>query len=332
MYQLATQAGQAQYAARQEERRDEKQMLAMKLGHERRQQAFMLKAQEQARAEEAQYQMLLLQAKRQIDIQTETANYARQKQMLTQSLNMINESNEINDADKERLRIQAMTKYAGLGQGVTAASFSQNKGLSAMIQKDAYRAKMIEELSKQTESGQLDPNTAENLMPGTKFYGPGERGTELRVGAQKRLATAQKNLSEQFIETGGKLTDRYENRIRKSDPQYQLYLSLKQQVIDAKEELDKVTVAAEEPELRAKFGDILQTSPAARRLVERFGGNVEDAFDAWRKAAKKNYDMRGPKFSEEHPILDKVWKGAHAFPPVAAASGFKYATTGEFGL
>lgn len=317
IYSLATQAGQAAAERERIQRNEQRQLLGMKLGHDRAQQEFMVKAQQAARAEEAQYQMLLIQAKRQIDIQTETADYARQKQKLTMALNMINESDEIGEEDRERLRIQAMAKYAGVGSGISSQDFQKNTRLVEELQRGAFRATMINELERSTEAGQLDPQTAENLSraygtPGAKFYAPGERIAEEVDTASSRLKSAQDTLAKHFYKQGKQVYNSEDNKIKPSDPEYSVYETLQKQVQDAKKELDRLSDVSEQDKVFRDFASkVNQGDPFAVELIRRFGGDVEKAFDEYEKGLTKlnTTDPTDMSFTERHPLLSKALMG-----------------------
>ena len=160
-YNLATQAGQAQAMQREQEQRDRIQLQGMQEQMRMREMAFQEKAQAAARQEEMQFQAMMVQAKRQIDLQTEAAQYAQDKQKLNAALSMINESSH-SESEKQDFKIQAMAKYAGVGGGLTSASFA-NTDLENQLTKGAYRTMQMTEIQNAVLNKQMSPEEATRM-------------------------------------------------------------------------------------------------------------------------------------------------------------------------
>ena len=285
LFNLATQAGQAQAAQQQQAQRDKQQLMAMQIGAQQQAQRFQIQAEQQARAEEMQYQMVLMQAKRQIDMQVETSDYARQKQQLTQTLNMIRDSNDFDSKEKEQLSIEVMAKYSGLGAGISPSSFGGKTGMQDFLTKGAYKMNMSEQLQNMVDQGALDPDRAKQAAASFGLSGdylpPEERQAMKADEAVKRYDRIQGVMDDAFsFDSKGRPLDPYtQDRIKEDDPRYGYYKTLKRQVESAKQELDKLHTSGTRQASAAVFNEALQRSPALQQMAQIYG--PEAAFEKW---------------------------------------------------
>ena len=166
--QLATEAGQAQGNVMEQQQKDKSDLLKLQQDNVMQRLAFMRDSEVQARSEQLQYNVLLAKQKQSIDMQTELAGYARQKQMLQQTMNMIGDSNEFDDREKEELRLQAMSKYANVGTGITPGSMAATD-MERRMMKGEYSAARIKALQEEVDSGELNPLLANQRARGEGF-------------------------------------------------------------------------------------------------------------------------------------------------------------------
>ncbi len=313
LFSLATQAGEAQAAQTAQAQRDREQLAAMQIQADQRKQQFMVAAEQRARQEEMQYQTMLIAAKRQIDMQVETSNYARQKQMLTQTLNMINDSNEFDEREKEQLSIEVMSKYSGLGSGISPSSFGGTTGMSDFLQKGAYKMQLADQLQGMVDSEQLNPGAARQAAASFGLSGdfatPGERHAEQVDEAVKRYDRIQDTVNSAFVISGGKLKDKTtKETIKKNDPRYGYYETLKAQRDRAKSELDKLHATGTKPVSAAEFADALQKSPALQQMVQLYGEDA--AFEAWSKKFGGQPSASNEDKPEEYGFMKKLLLGS----------------------
>lgn len=246
VFKLSQQAGIAQQMAREQQQNDRLQLQALDQNFKMKQMQFMEQQQTEARAEEMQYQQLLMQTKRGIDMQTEAAQYARQKQMMTQTLNMINDSQEFDDEQKEKLKIQAMSKYAGVGSGISPTSF-RDSGMENLATKGAYNKQRLDAMQDRVNR---DPTyTIEDAqrdslafgMPGAQFYTPEESANLPATKIRKRMdgiadqiaATKVMRDEDDDLLIGGHVID-------KDSVQAQTFIALEREMKKQVNELNKI--------------------------------------------------------------------------------------------
>ena len=283
-YELATDAGQAIADTRAQEQNDRIALQGMQQQHQARQQQFIAKQQEAARAEETQYQMMLMQAKRQIDMQAEMAQYSEQKMRLTQTLNMINDSNDFSDPQKEELKVQAMAKYSGVGTGISPSSFAASD-MEKSITKGAYKVQAIRELQKQVDGG-MDPSVAKNLaigmgMSGTEFLTPEQQALAPEQQAQQDYDKAVELLRESFdYDKKGRPKDAVTgDKIDKDDPRYEHWQVLEKQKNKARADLKRLSGKGDRAMALPKFHDDLKRTPSWQKAIDIYG--FDKTFDMW---------------------------------------------------
>jgi hypothetical protein len=230
-FQLAQKAGIAQKMQRDQQHNERLQLQALDQQFKQQQMEFMQRAEQEARAEEAGYQMMLGQAKRDIDMQTELATYAHQKQMLGQAMDMINNSNEFSQREKEELKIQAMSKYAGVGGGIGAGSFGQ--GNDSLLQRGAYKTQLLGQWQEAINNDQMTVEEAQQMsigmgMSGAKFYTKEEAAVLPLTRQRERVMEAQKALDATGMTRDGKKIYKDDNKVDPDSPDGRLFTQLEE--------------------------------------------------------------------------------------------------------
>lgn len=313
MHQLAVGAGQAQAERERSAFREKQQLMQLQNQLETKQMQFQEEAASRAREEEFQYTIAAVQAKRQVDLQIETADYARQKQKLSQTLNMIRESNDLSDAEKEELLIQAMSKYSGVGTGIGPSSFTggTSSGMQNFLMKGAYKAKMGETLQQYVDEGLMSTEDAERQASyfdiGGDFKNQQQVLLDQSVDAQKRLDSAQDMLGSNFsVDKKGRIRDAYGVEVKEGTPRYELYKTMQAQVDTAKRALDAVHEEGQEIPLWTEFKSLLNSGdPGIKKAVEVYGEDM--AFEAYKRNRKVG--PKDKKFYQKHPVIDMVMRG-----------------------
>lgn len=314
LYELATDAGQAQFAVRQQEAMERQQLAKAQMAHERRMAEFQAKAQERARMEEMQYQVAMVMAKRQIDMQIETSNYAQQRQKLLQTLNMIKESDSFTDKEKESLQIQAMAKYSDVGTGLSSSSFDGgggNKALQSMVATGSYRSQMAGQLQKWIDEG-MDPVIAKQTAAAWNIdFTPASELKEKQFDdAAKRLENAVDSVYDAGFSTKGNKVYRYGNKVDTDSQDYRLYQTLNQQVQRNRESFEKLRTGNTTAARSQLFYSDYQSSPALQQMVQIYG--PEEAMKRWelerygsfedRKAAEPKSGFLRNLFLKTNPL------------------------------
>jgi hypothetical protein len=305
IYNMATQAGQAQAQIREQEQDDRLQLQKMQQDHQIRQVQFMAGQEQLARAEEMQYNMTLMKAKRDIDLQTEAASYARDKQKLSQLMNMINESDH-SEKEKDDFRIQAMAKYADAGTGLSPSSFSGgSKGMQDFLMKGEYRTMMGDQIQKWVDDGTINQAAGQRMASNYGITAPvlTTRDQKLKAvqGAAEQLDDAQKQLRDSFKpkKKKNKIEDRFGVWHKEGSPQYRVWETMNKQVETANAELERLQEGTSVE--RMNFNDEVAKSKPLQRIVEAVG--MDEAFAQYRARQKKTQSQG---FSERHPILNAL--------------------------
>lgn len=309
MGELAVRAGQAEFEKSQAAFREKQQLMQMQQDFQMKQQRFMVEAEQQARAEEMQYQALLMQQKRQIDMQIEVSDFARQKQKLAQTLGMINESDKFNAREKEELRLQAMSRYADVGQGITQGSFDTTGGASGfenfMLQ-GTYKAQIVNSLQEAVRTGKMSQPEAQRQAAAfglgqVEFQTKTEEAQTVMDTAQKRLATAIARLDDSFMTKGDtvytKVGQKPGNKIKPKDPEYKLYETLQKQVDAAREETERLRTEVSQQDSQDQFNLELESSPQLQQAVEIYGSDV--VYKRW----VERQGSRQPAEPENEPMF-----------------------------
>jgi hypothetical protein len=289
--------------------------------HDMQKAAFMQKAEQQARAEELQYQTMLKVAQRNIDMQMETQDYARKKQMLSQTMNMINDSNEFDAREKQELKTQAMAKYADLGSGITPSSFDKTNSYEALMAKGAYKVAMLKDLQKQVDGG-LNPQVAENIsiglgMPGTQFLTPQERQNQPLVDAAEQFEEAQKRLNLTGFNWDGEkkvLLDDRGREIEKGTPHYETAKRLHDDVYRARDEMNRLRGLQDRSTKAGKFMEDLEKSPGLKDALNYY--TPEEVFEKWyesRYGGKAPQKDKGKWTPLKNNLLENVYPGLGAY-------------------
>lgn len=317
MYSLAQKAGTAEYMKQQQMNQERKQLLRMQQEHQQRQQEFMVRAEQAARAEEMQYQVLLLQARRNVDMQLETARYAKQKQELQQTIDMISQSDELSDSEKEELKIQATAKFAGVGTGISPSSFSSkaNKQLQNTVLLGAYKAKVLDDIQDRVDRREITAQQGQNEaavagLTGVKIYDPDEKAEMLVDRKFKRLTTVTDAYNKSFFtdKKGRPYDAETEEPIREGTPKYEQWQTMKREVKEARESVSEIRGALADLELWDKFQRDLAVTPEYQQLVKELG--AEKAFEEYKKHQPKSSSYQPKKepglFKKvsRHPIMD----------------------------
>ena len=297
IFNMATQAGQADAAKQAQAQRDKEQLMGMQIEAQQRSQQFAVQAEQQARAEEMQYQTMLLQAKRQIDMQVEATNYARQKQQLTQTLNMIRDSDDIDEEEKDKFRIQVMARYAGVGSDLNVAAFEKTSSMENFFTKGAYKSKVAEDIQEQFDKGLIDESTAlraaSNYDVKIDTKSPETKLAEQADEAVKRYERIDDLIYSAFKpDSKGRPRDPdTEKVIKPNDPRYEYYKTLNIQLKAAKGELDRFHGTG----TRKVFNEALQKSQSLQKMAQIYG--VDATFEKWNEqfggGEKKESDYSG---------------------------------------
>jgi hypothetical protein len=296
--QLGVLAGQAQVDKEQRNLRDREQLMKLDAGHKMEQMRFLQQAQEQARAEEMQYQMQLNMQRRDIDMQLDLQNYAREKQKLQQTLNMINQSEDLSEAEKEEFGIQATAAYAGVGTGITPASFNSgiNKALQNEILLGSHRTMLADDIQSRLDAGDIDEYQAnresvqKNL--GITFEGPQTRVDNKLADLLDTVKTTRDVYNKSFFtDKAGKPFDAItEEPVKKGTDKYE------DQAGDLQGMLD--------------FAELAKTDSGYIELVENLG--FEGALQEYLKRQKKSSTFEEQEQPgiigqmRRHPILQGV--------------------------
>jgi hypothetical protein len=321
VHELATKAGVAADNVMRQQQADRLQLQDLQQQHDMRKMEFMQSAQEQARAEELQYQMLLTQNKRNIDMQAEMAQYARSKQMLQQTMNMINDSNEFDDRQKEELKLQATSKYAGVGTGLTPGSFEAGT-LEKELLKGAYNTARIKYYQDEVSSGRMNPLIAQQGAIGeglgnVDFYTDVQLQNPEMIENEKRRSRILRDKGKTGLHReGDDVVNAYGAKVPKTDPAYTTFAELEKEEMRVTQEAAKLRARSEEAETgfskSRSWGKMshdeqtrwLQTTlPNKKRLMDAYnmGYTGEQVYEAWQKLLSDNAPL------DQRP--DESWKG-----------------------
>jgi hypothetical protein len=280
---LAVMAGQARHEEQRQLQNDRMELAQLQGKLKMDQMRFGQAAQQEARAEEFQYQQMLNGQKRSIDMDIELQAYARQKQSLTQAMNMINDSNEFSDREKEELRIQAMSKYANVGTGISPSSMDQG-GMADFVQKGAYKSQLLGQWQQAIDDDQMSVQDAQRLatglgMSGAKFQTPQERMDMPFKEVRDRLDTINRDLNTLGVEETkkGKLYDRSsEDTIPEDSTRAKNFRALQRSAEKATAELMKLQMKEETDgpgamTEREFFEKKVKDNPAMLDAVQRYG-------------------------------------------------------------
>jgi hypothetical protein len=293
--QLAQQAGRAEFERTQAATREKVQLASIQQNMEMEKARFMVDAETQARQEQLEYNIALMQQKRMIDMDIEAMDYARNRQKLAQTLNMLNESDAFNDKEKEELSVQIMAKYAGLGAGLSGASFRDGAASSFQnfVQQGTYKAMLANTLQKAVEDELITPAQAQQAaipfgMSGMQFDTPQEQEAKVMDTAQKRLATAISDRDKLFQLRGG-IVYSDGNKVKPGTDEYKLYETLQKQVDAAQQAIESAreakTKKQTQEEQMSAFNDQLQRSAKMQRAVDLYG--VDVVFEQWIEKSKQ---------------------------------------------
>lgn len=312
---LAQRAGQATFENVQLQQRHQENMAQLQANLELRNSQFQQKMQQQAMAEQFQYQSAMLQQRKQIDMDLELADYARNKQKLTQVLGMIKDSDEFSSSEKAQLSLQAMSKYADVGQGISTASFNEpNRAMQNFLQEGTFRMQMSKSLQDSVNNEQLSPEEAENMARAyglvANFKSPQEQRQVVIDKAAKRLESATKILNSRFMVDDGKIktviNGKAANKVKEGTPEYSLYKTLKKQVDDAKAQLDAEQNKQAESGNKELFTKEVAASADLQKAVEIYG--ADKVYEAWKQRQGKQ-----EKSQEERGFISRM-----LFPPAAS--------------
>lgn len=309
---LAQRAGEASYQNMQAQYRQQQEMAVLQSNLQRQNAEFEQRAQQEAMAEQFQYQSAMLQQKKQIDMELEIADYARNKQKLSQVMNMIRDSEEFSSSEKAQLSLQALSKYADVGQGISSSDVSGGTAMKNMLQQGTFKQQIANTLQQAVESDEMDPVEAENVSRSygliAKFPTPQEKQQQQVDKAAKRLDAATKALSSRFISDGKKvktvINNKPANKVAEGTPEYALYTTLKKQVDDAKGELEKLQNKEAESGMRSQFTEEVSSNGSLQKAVEIYG--ADKVFEAWKQRQGKATEQT----QEEGGV-----KGRYFFPP-----------------
>jgi len=312
---LAQKAGEASYQNIQMQQQHQENMAQLQANLELRNSQFQQKMQQQAMAEQFQYQSAMLQQRKQIDMDLELADYARNKQKLTQVLGMIKDSDEFSSSEKAQLSLQAMSKYADVGQGISTASFNEpNRAMQNFLQEGTFRMQMSKSLQDSVNNEQLSPEEAENMARAyglvANFKSPQEQRQVVVDKAAKRLESATKILNSHFMVDDGKIktviNGKAANKVKEGTPEYSLYKTLKKQVDDAKAQLDAEQNKQAESGNKELFTKEVAASADLQKAVEIYG--ADKVYEAWKQRQGKQ-----EKSQEERGFISRM-----LFPPAAS--------------
>jgi hypothetical protein len=301
---LAKSAGQSIYQRERQQAADQKDMMQLQSRLQQQNAQFMANLQQEALQEQFQYQSAMLMQRKQIDMDLELADYARNKQKLMQVMNMINESDEFNPSEKAELSLQAMSKYAGVGQGISSGSFGGAGGDDTMqryLQQGTFKQNLAQSLQAAVDSGQMEPSAAENFARSygltADFKSPQELQRRQSDQALKRLETAQEALDSRFVQDGKNLytveNNKKANKVKEGSAAMNLHATLKRQVEEARKELTALQEKQAESGMRQVFSDELAQSPELQKAVEIYG--ADKTFEAWKakQGQKKQKEDEG---------------------------------------
>lgn len=295
--QMAQQAGENQAIQRQQEMNFQQDMAVMENQMRQQNMAFAANLEQQARAEEFMYQAKYLQMKREIDIQMELSEYQKNRQKLNMALDTINGSDSLTQAEKEELVIQATAKYSEVGAGISPANFAQKLDpLVRKYQESALKRGKLEEIYAGLEDGTLDEQAAQHEAEtwglGKLEFESDEAIFQKKIDAQaKRLADAQKRLTENFVMDGKKILNVHTKaRVSEGTEEYALFKTLKEQVDREKSAMDSLATSMTTRNVqRGEFYRKLESSPSLQRAAKEHG--EERVFNEWRRGADKNIDL-----------------------------------------
>jgi sulfur relay (sulfurtransferase) complex TusBCD TusD component (DsrE family) len=309
--QLAQQAGRAEFEKTQAATREKVQLASIQQNMEMEKARFMVEAETQARQEQFEYNVALMQQKRMIDMDIEAMDYARNRQKLAQTMNMLNESDAFNDKEKEELSVQIMAKYAGLGAGLSGASFKDGSSSSFQnfVQQGTYKAMLANSLQKAVEDELITPEQAQQAaipfgMSGMKFDTPQEQQAKVMDRAQKRLATAIADRDKLFQLRGGNVYSEG-NKVKPGTDEYKLYETLQKQVDAAQQAIESARDARTKREVEEDqmntFNDELQRSSKMQRAVDLYGTDV--VFEQWLKKSQQTKAPPKTNLSKPKPEM-----------------------------
>jgi hypothetical protein len=177
-------------------------------------------------------------------MQTELSTYAHQKQMLGQAMDMINNSNEFSQREKDELKVQAMSKYAGVGSGIGASSFGQ--GNDSLLQRGAYKTQLLQQWQEAINNNQMSVEQAEQAsigmgMSGAKFYTKEEAAVLPLTRQRERVMEAQKALDATGMTRDGKKIYRDGNKVDPDSPDGKLFTQLEEMRDKQTAELSKLS-------------------------------------------------------------------------------------------
>ncbi|MHC4120440.1 MAG: hypothetical protein ACYSWO_23345 [Planctomycetota bacterium] len=336
---LAQQAGQAAALNQEQQRRDRFQLQEMEMEHENRKMQFLAQAEQQARAEEMNYQMQLNMQKRDIDMQLDLQMYAREKQKLQQTLNLIKQSDELSESEKEEFAIQATAAYAGVGTGISPASFNAagNKALQNHILLGNYRAAEAEDIQRRLDSGEINLYQAnkEAALRDLKveFKDPRLQMDEQMEDFLERVTETRDTYDKSFYtdDKGRPYDKQTDQKIKPGTPKYEEWQTMRREKEEAFNVLKEARGQATDIQLYVDFNDELNAGdPDLNFLVENLG--KERAFQEYLKRQPKASTYRPEKEPSlygkvrRHPIMDTILSNV----PFAGDVYFGATRGGEF--